>query len=102
MKQFESDLEGFGLRDNPIEVLDVDLFEFNSNLERIDFQRCLLKYIDPGFFENLRNLKKLTFVYSMQRNRCIDQMFDSRWSGNIETFEWNVENCTDITATDEI
>lgn len=100
LKQFGSDLQDFRLKGSPIEVLDSDLFQFNPNLELISIWNCSLKFIDSGFFENLKNFKKLIIV-QIELSECIDQIFDSRKDGKIESFKWNYENCTDTRALDK-
>lgn len=101
MKQFGSDLEYASFLNNPISVLDGDLFEFNPNLKFISFNFCSLKFIDPGFFKNLRNLKHIEHVW-MEISGCINQIYDlSDNSHNIQTFTWKDGNCTDTKERDE-
>lgn len=97
MRQFGSDLVYANFYNNSISVLDTDLFQYNLNIKVIHFNYCPLKFIDPGFFENLKSLKQITYIL-LKKSGCIDQYLDEK--SNIQNFKWNNKDCKDTAARD--
>lgn len=95
IKQFGSDLQSIKFyMIYRITTLQADLFEFNPKLKMIDFYRCSIKFIDPTFFTNLKNLMQIKKA-SFEKSGCIDQEFDVSNGVNMQTFKWNNEKCKD-------
>lgn len=99
MRQFGSDLEHAIFNDNQISILGADLFQFNPNLKEINFDMNPLKFIDPGFFENIKILQHIKYV-SFLNSQCIDQGFTLDEHGDIQSYIWNDENCRNSTERD--
>lgn len=92
MMPFGRDLISAAFWYNSLTSLDANLFEHNPNLKFIAFNGNPLKFIEPGFFENL------AFMMSLQQVKfsdagCIDQNFFSKIGHNIRNFDWNDRNC---------
>ncbi|KAG4073943.1 hypothetical protein HA402_014148 [Bradysia odoriphaga] len=63
LQQF-SKLREIWLYANDLEYLDSNLFEYNQNVEFINFKSNKIKYIGGNFFTNLPNLQKANFQYN--------------------------------------
>lgn len=92
MMPFGRDLISAAFWYNSLTSLDANLFEHNPNLKFIAFNGNPIKFIEPGFFENL------AFMMSLQQVKfsdagCIDQNFFSKIGHNIRNFDWNDRNC---------
>jgi len=68
LKPFNKLIQIF-LYKNEIEVLEEGLFDFNPDLEFIDFNRNKMVHIEPNIFDHL---SKLTYLY-FGNNNCIDK-----------------------------
>lgn len=97
LKEFGISLEFLCLHGNKIISIDEDLFDYNPNLRVIFLASNPIRYIDPHFFTSLTKLGKLEDV-GLDSANCINQKFSASNDRNIATFEWNNQDCTDITA----
>lgn len=70
LKQFGDKLKKLWLTYNAIEVLESDLFQYNPNLNYIDFISSKIKHIDDGTF---RGLEQLSQLYLNGGLPCIDK-----------------------------
>lgn len=100
LKAFGIKLEELDLSDNNITSIDADLFEYNPNLKYISLYSLPLRYIEPEFFLNLRNLKglKQIAIEISDTPGCINQIFNTVEGHDIALFKWKNANCTDETA----
>lgn len=92
MMPFGRDLISAAFWYNSLTSIDANVFEHNPNLKFIAFNGNPIKFIEPGFFENL------AFMMSLQQVKfsdagCIDQNFFSKIGHNIRNFDWNDRNC---------
>lgn len=72
LEQFGDDLTLFDLDQGMLTFLKKDLFTHNRNLKHINFFGNPLKFIEPGFFDNIAQLNKLQFI-NLENCSCIDQ-----------------------------
>lgn len=116
------DLRHLSLRGNEIQVIEKDLFEFNTNLEVVSFNHNHIKHIDPNVFDALTNIKVLQLALNpclshslnIERNpkyiileaqhKCKSRDDESSdWmkqeEGIDESIEVSCENCRELTIT---
>lgn len=72
LEQFGNDLEWINVWQGKITFLPKNLFRHNRNLKKITFFKNPIKYIEPGFFENIAMMRKLEQIYLWDCN-CISQ-----------------------------
>lgn len=89
LQEFGDDLEHFSVVYGNLTVLKKDLFDYNRKLKFIRFFGNPLKYIEPGFFENIAKMKHLKF-FDLANCNCIDEYRSSGFHK-----EWT-HNCTAI------
>lgn len=87
LKNFTKLLE-ISLNNNFIEILEENLFEFNTDLKAIFISNNKISSIHPNVFDNLPKLNYLTLV----GNPCID--YSSNKNGNLEEIKEKIINCT--------
>lgn len=66
LKPFGAKLKNLWLGSNDIEVIEVDLFDFNPNLEWIFLENNKIKNVESGAFNKLQKLNNLNF----DKNPC--------------------------------
>lgn len=93
LKEFGGLLEILSLRMNDITFIEADLFEYNPNIIGIWLNGNLIRHIEPKFFTNVKNLKKIGWL-GMSVAGCMDQSFTADEGDKIATFKWNNEKCT--------
>lgn len=93
MQQFGASLEHAEFIGNRLTTLDTDLFKHNRNLKMINFSSNPFNYIDPIFFENLKNLINPLFI-NFHFTNCINQNFFFHSDVSLVNFEWKLERCT--------
>lgn len=98
LQQFGNDLELISFRACYIIALDSNIFADNPNLKFISFQSNHLRYIESGFFSNVRSLNKLE-VLNFIDCKCINRFFTP---SNLSQFNEKSESrCTDANAVNE-
>lgn len=61
MQSLGRQLKIFNFQSDLLEVIDEDLFQFNTNLEHLQLYSNKIKTVEQGAFSNLRELKVLNF-----------------------------------------
>lgn len=93
-------LRQFGMRliyvsffNNSLTALESDLFEYNRDLQLVNFDRNPLTYIDPVFFERLKVFKSLEHIW-FSNCGCINQS----QTQTKKIARWRDDNCRDWTT----
>lgn len=97
LKEFGDSLKELYLQRNNLISIDADLFEYNPNLLVFVLDDNPIRHIDPEFYTNLRNLKKIE-VGALRSAGCIQNSFNIFRGDNIAYFAWHNGKCNDITA----
>lgn len=85
------------ITENQIQHLPSDLFEYNPNLETIDFSHNTIITVDADFFMNLNKLKSIKYIGLLRCDEvkgCMNQIYEKINHGDIDKFKWNSSNCT--------
>lgn len=90
LKQFGGDLECFNVKNCKLAALPESLFRYNPNLKHLNIAGNPLKYIEPGFFENISKMKQLGRIF-VGNSACIDQ---EEIKPNIQKATWT-HTCND-------
>lgn len=98
LRAFGSSLEFISFQKNKIISIDADLFEYNDNLKEINLRINPIRYIEPAFFTNLKNMKNIQKVHISSSIGCINREFSKRFDNDFSLFKWNNKTCTDLTA----
>lgn len=97
LRVFGSTLEFLDLGNNMLTFIDADLFEYNPNMKVFSFHGNAIRYIEPGLFISVRNLKKCQWA-NFNELSCMSQHYQA-WSGQLlDSYVWSSERCTDKTA----
>lgn len=92
-KEFGNKLEFVSFYQNSITSIDENVFDYNPNLRHIYLADNPIKYIDSRFFENLKILSRIEYV-SLEGQDCINQVYDRKKHGDISSFKWKDNKCT--------
>lgn len=101
MMQFGVALELIHIETGNINVLSRNLFKHNTNLRRIKFEKCPLKFIEPGFLENISLLKNLVNI-ELNDCSCINGKFESKSGRGIYINILNHGKCTQRPPTTDL
>lgn len=97
LEQFGVDLSAAIFTGNNITFLPADLFDHNPNIQMIIFHDCPILSIDPGFFVNLRTLRKIKYVILTRehvKEGCMNQEYNKmRSETTLEAFKWSNQKC---------
>lgn len=92
MQQFGDSLESLYFHGTQLTALD-DLFKYNWNLRHIYIAASPVQYIDPEFFNTLREMKDIQEIYL--GFTCMVGHYLRYRDGDIATFQWDNEKCFD-------
>jgi len=77
------------IANNPIEVLEDGLFNYNTNLEAIGFEHTKIVHIGPNIFDNLSKL--ITFWFGQVP--CINENIDNSRAVTLRLIQRSKEQC---------
>lgn len=98
LMQFGIEFELIHIEIGEISILPRNLFRHNPNIKHIIFEKNPLKFIEPGFFENLSVLNNLVRVDLIDCN-CINEKFESKSGRGIKIDILNYGSCTERPPT---
>lgn len=93
LRQFGNKLIYISFFNNSLTAIESDLFEYNKDLQLVNFDKNPLTYIDPIFFERLKMFKSLEHIW-FSNCGCINQS----QTQTKKISRWRDENCRDVTT----
>lgn len=95
LRQFGSTLEYLMIYKNEIVSIERFLLSKNPNLKFFRLDGNNLKYIEPEFFNELKNHRHLQYVdfRSHESGSCMNQAFVKKRDGSLADFNWNYNDC---------